>query len=76
MKCETSLTVYKTCTLKRDGQVLEAKITSNSKLRVLEYEISSVNMSDAGDYECNGILRQGGAKSLVLSIYVEGKYFF
>ena len=88
LKCETSLTVYKTCTLKKDGQVLKAKITSAprhvnhfiikafSNLRVLEYEISSVIMSDTGNYECIGTLIQGGAKTLVRSIIVQSKYFF
>ena len=76
LKCETSLAVYKTSTLKKDGQVLEAKITSNSELRVLEYEILSLNMSDTGGYECIGMLKQGGAKTLVRSIIVQSKYFF
>ena len=74
--CETSLFLYKNCTLQKDGQVLEAKIASSSNLRVLEYKISSVNISDAGIYECIGTLTQGGAKTLVRSIGVQSKDLF
>ncbi|XP_065684796.1 fibroblast growth factor receptor 3 isoform X1 [Hydra vulgaris] len=71
LKCEASQLRYESSVLKKGDQVLNAKSTINSMAMVLEYEISSVSMADAGNYECIGKLKQGNVTKLLRNIVVQ-----